>query len=81
VKIVLSDEAQTGLRRWALEVLDDEFALDELSMERWAWVCVVLRVSPDHPRWFPKGKFATIQHIEAQLLEIATEVLKTLHQL
>lgn len=39
--------------------------------ERMAWIVRVMRVLPDKPEWFPKGKWATIQHIEEQITDAA----------
>ena len=65
----LSTEAQDGLRRWAAAVFNDEMALDDIGgiPAAWAWVCFLLRESADLPEWFPKGKWATTQFIEAIL--------------
>lgn len=35
--------------------------------ERMASVALILRGLDDRPDWFPRGKWATIQHVEAQL--------------
>ena len=41
------------------------------SPEHMAWVARVLRHVPDSETAFPSGKWATIQHIEAQVDECA----------
>ena len=55
-------------------------ALDSLDMgdiskvnspERMAWVVYVLRHMPDSAKIFPRGKWATIQVIEEQLIACA----------
>lgn len=38
----------------------------------------ILKNAPDDPRLFPHGKWATIQNIEAQLVEWAKDKLKSL---
>ncbi len=69
----LSQEAQDGLRLWAAQVHDNQLLFDDIGSlpEHWAWVWFQLRVSKDKPEWFPKGKWATIQTIEAVLNEEA----------
>jgi hypothetical protein len=69
----LSAEAQDGLRRWSKYLWEDEMAIEDYGMApaAWAWVCFLLRESEDRPEWFPKGKFATIQVIEAALMREA----------
>jgi hypothetical protein len=52
-------------------VLLDELALDGISTERWAWILLLLKESQDQPDWFPKGKWATIQFLETQLIHEA----------
>lgn len=42
-----------------------------VSMENMAWLALVARELPDTERFFPHGKWATIQHIEAQLQRAA----------
>jgi hypothetical protein len=69
----LSAAAQDGLRLWANEVFHDELALDAAATEHWAWAHFLLKVSPDRPEWFPKGKWATLQIIEGELLKDALE--------
>ena len=34
-----------------------------------AWLVLLLKECEDRPEWFPKGKWATIQHIEGQINE------------
>jgi hypothetical protein len=41
------------------------------SPENMAWLFFLLRELPDDEKTFPHGKWATIQHIEGQLEEIA----------
>lgn len=48
------------------------------SPERIAWLVYVLRGLTDRPEWFPRGKWATIQFLEAQLLECAEARAKAL---
>ena len=40
------------------------------SLERMAWIVLIIRKLENKDEWFPRGKWATIQNIEAQL-EIA----------
>ena len=68
---ILSREAQDGLRQWAKTVEDDELLFDGISTENWAWMWFRLRSAEDRPAWFPKGKSATLQFIEEQLLREA----------
>ena len=44
--------------------------------ERMAWVVLVLRELEDRDEWFPHGKWATIQHLEMQLIECAETVAR-----
>jgi hypothetical protein len=37
------------------------------TAERMAWLVLLLKSREDLPEWFPRGKWATIQHIESQL--------------
>jgi len=37
------------------------------SAERMAWLVLLLKKRDDEPAWFPRGKWATIQHIEDQI--------------
>lgn len=69
----LSAAAQEGLRKWAEFQHGDEMLFDGIGSlpAEWAWVCFQLRVADDKPEWFPKGKSATIQVIEAFLYEEA----------
>lgn len=49
----------------ALGIVDHVGAVN--SAEKMAWVFFCLRVTPDTAAVFPRGKWATLQHIEAQL--------------
>lgn len=73
----LSRETQLGLRRWAAQVHGDDMLFDDnaSSPEFWAWVTFQLWMSRDRPEWFPKGKSATIQAIEAHLYKEALQAL------
>jgi hypothetical protein len=75
-----SPQAQEGLRRWAEDVLLDELALDGTSTEHWAWILLLLKESQDQPDWFPKGKWATLQHLEAKLIEEARDEVRSLKE-
>jgi hypothetical protein len=44
------------------------------SLERMAWIVLVLKQLDDTDEWFPRGKWATIQSIECQLDMAAREV-------
>ena len=68
-----STAMQDGLRLWAKEALNNQWAVDDPAPEWWAWLHFCLKVSPDRPEWFPKGKWATLQAIETELLKEATE--------
>jgi hypothetical protein len=67
--VELSGAAAEGLGRIGI----GDFNRIELP-ERMAWVVLVLKVLPDRPEWFPRGKWATIQSIEGQLAEWAALV-------
>lgn len=74
-----STGTQEGLRLWAKEALNDELALDGTATEHWAWICYLLKASPDRPGWFPKGKWATIQFLEEKLMKEAGAALEIVH--
>lgn len=69
----LSTQAQDGLLKWAAWQHNDELLFDSIgsSPEHWAWICFELKAAQDKPGWFPKGKWATIQVIEAFLTDEA----------
>jgi len=73
----LSEETQEGLRRWAKDQLWDESFWDGIdsSPADWAFAWFRLRVAEDRPRWFPRGKWATLQVIEDFLLAEARRLL------
>jgi hypothetical protein len=54
---------------WAEYQHDDRMLFDSIGSqpEQWAWIFFELRAATDKPEWFPKGKWATIQHIEQHL--------------
>lgn len=68
MSIHISRETADAISRLGLGVF---FAWVE--PERMAWAVLILRELEDRPAWFPKGKWATIQAIEAQLVEQAKE--------
>jgi hypothetical protein len=72
-----SEEAQTGIRLFCLDVHGDELMAEDwgAASEAWAWLAVRLRVAQDRQQWFPKGKWATIQYIEELLLEEAKALI------
>jgi hypothetical protein len=47
------------------------------SLERMAWIVLILRKLDDEDIWFPRGKWATIQNIERQLETAAREFIQT----
>lgn len=53
-------------------IVGDVFEVE--SADRMAWVVLILRKLPDHARFFPRGKWSTIQHIEHQIDAAATGV-------
>ena len=57
--------------------LDQDFYRFELP-ERMAWMVLVLRKLEDKDEWFPRGKWATLQNIEAQLETAAKEFVEEL---
>jgi hypothetical protein len=46
--------------------------------EQMAWIVAVLKLLPDGPGRFPRGKWATIQHIESQLMLMAEDAVHEL---
>jgi len=71
-----SAPAQDGLRKWAKDVLVDEMAWESISTEQWAWATFLLRATFDDPAWFPRGKWATIQFLETELMGEAVAQLR-----
>ena len=65
-QINLSGEAAEGIGL----ALDQDFQRAE-TPERMAWVVLLLKHVADEKDFFPKGKWATIQSIEAQLFKAA----------
>ena len=60
----------------AAEALTSAFAQDfngVESLERMAWMVLVLKKTPDIEAIFPRGKWATIQSIEGQLDDAAED--------
>ena len=45
--------------------------------ERMAWLVLLLKKCADRADWFPRGKWATIQHIERQLDEAVDEWIRS----
>ena len=66
---ILSDPDQLGLRKWAEHQYGDTLALEGIDTipAAWAWVWFVLREAEDRPEWFPHGKVALLEVIEANL--------------
>jgi hypothetical protein len=54
----------------------DQDVYEVESAERMAWLAVLLRKCEDRSDWFPRGKWATIQHIEGQVDQAADEYLE-----
>lgn len=52
--------ALLGMKIWPLD-----------TAERLSWIVRILRHMSDVPEFFPKGKWATIQHLEDQLEDAA----------
>lgn len=73
-----SIQTQTGLRQFCKDVHRDELLLDDFggSQEAWAWFLIQLKIAPDRPEWFPKGKSAICQILEGKLMDEARELLK-----
>jgi hypothetical protein len=73
----LTDAAQEGVMRFLGETRAEGVSkLDDWEdpvgrHAAWAWVAFLLRAAQDEPKWFPKGKWATIQEIERQLIDDA----------
>ena len=59
-----------GLRRF-LEDHDGHDMRLTGSLESWSFLFFQLREAEDKPEWFPRGKWATIHHLEALLTEAA----------
>ncbi len=55
----------------ALDELVGHVGTVNVDLPTMAWLFFVLREMPDSDVRFPHGKWATIQHIEAQLVELA----------
>ena len=47
-----------------------------IQPEQMAWIVLVLKALPDAPGRFPRGKWATIQHIESELLPMIDAAVK-----
>jgi hypothetical protein len=62
--VSLSNSAAEGIGK-ALD--QDVYGVE--GADRMAWLVLLLKRCEDRPEWFPKGKWATIQHIEKQLDE------------
>lgn len=45
----------------------DQDVYEVETVERMAWLVLLLKKCEDRPEWFPRGKWATIQSIERQL--------------
>ena len=69
----LLPRTQDGLFKWAQFEHGDDMFFDGIGSipEQWAWVWFQLRAAEDRPEWFPSGKWATLQAIEAFLDEEA----------
>jgi hypothetical protein len=39
-----------------------------------AFLAIILPMLDDRPEWFPKGKWATIQHIQQQITDISEKI-------
>ncbi len=77
-----SQLTQDALRRWSMDMFNDELMLDDIFglPEHWAWVWFLLRESEDRPEWFPHGKSATLQILEGFLITEAQELLGSAKQ-
>jgi len=73
-----SAEAWAGLSVWC-EALDGglDDRLRDCTPENWAWIWFQLRRAADRLEWFPRGKWATLQHIERLLNECAQASVDT----
>jgi len=45
-----------------------------MTAERAAFLALIMIHLPDRPEWFPKGKWATIQHVAKQLEDEAKQI-------
>ena len=72
-------EDQISLSRMTADgiglALDQDFNRVELP-ERMAWVVLLLREIEDSEKYFPTGKWATIQFIESQLEKAARQEIQ-----
>ena len=50
-----------------------EGRLETGDPDSWAYLWFQLREAKDDPRWFPSGKWATVQHLEALLTKCVKE--------
>lgn len=68
-----SPQTQDGLRLWCQEAhgVEPSWLNNLKSPDDWAWLYFLLKASEDRVEWFPRGKWATLQHLESILLEEA----------
>jgi hypothetical protein len=69
--ILISQETADGLSKIGI----GQFFTANLA-DRMAFAVMVMVDLTDNPTWFPEGKWATIQHIRAQLSDRAAELAK-----
>lgn len=69
--IQLSQAVANGLTT----ALNQDFNTFE-SLERMAWVVLIIKKLEDREEWFPRGKWATTQNIEGQLERAAKEFVE-----
>ncbi len=54
---------------------------EEMTPESMAFVGWLLPYLDDNPKWFPKGKYAVIQHIQSQLIDCAMKIARDINEL
>jgi len=72
-RITLSHAVADGI---SLAISQDVYTCE--SPERMAWIVLLLRKMEDKEIWFPRGKWATIQSIEAQLNKATEEFVENM---
>jgi hypothetical protein len=69
---ILRSDFNPLTRQGIVQFLEDHDGHDERMLgpvESWAFLWFQLRAAEDNPKWFPSGKWATLQHLESLLIE------------
>jgi hypothetical protein len=73
----LSMLAQGGIEKFCVEKdLQELFASAKHDPQACAWLMFLLRAAVDIDKWFPRGKWATIQVLEVALDRAANKELQ-----